>query len=79
MDKIIQKYLDEVIRDRYGKKYLLKFALVEGECDGHKDIFVKAKVYNSNKKYIGEFIGSSKLEVMKIAKENINILVYDME
>ena len=81
MDRVIQKYQDETIKDRYGKKYLLNIALVDGSVDmsGINDIFVKAKVYNSNKKHIGDFIGSTKQEVMQIARKNINILVYDMK
>lgn len=77
-DQIIQTYLDEVIKDRKGKKYIIKSSYVYGEVEGHRDYFVKGKVYNINKKQIGEFIGYNKKDMLNNAKNNIDILVYDM-
>ena len=58
----------EVITDRYGKKYLVKFT--------SKDKKITAKIYQDNL-YVASFFGKTKFEVIQLIKENINILIYD--
>jgi len=64
----MRKYKNEKVIDRKGLSYLVRFSMKNGMVIG--------KLYRKNK-YVGEFYGKTKKDVMTNINQNLNIIVYD--
>ncbi len=62
-------YKTEVIKDDYGFNYSLKVTKRNGKIVG--------KAFDITNKYVAEFYGKTKKEVLKNALQNITIIIYD--
>jgi hypothetical protein len=75
MDKLIQRYKNDKIVDKNGIVYDIYIGLFF--IDNQPT--VRGSIYKlPNKEYMGDVYGQTKTEVMKLLKENINIIIYDM-
>lgn len=76
MEKLLQKYKNEIVFDKKGFNYVVVIGLYI--IDNQPTVM--ADVINPRtKRLVGTFYGSTKKDTMKEIKNNIDIMIYDMD